>query len=165
MSTNSRIWNRMFTCAFLANFLLCIAQFLVNPLVVTYSKLLGADDVMTGVVTGLYFGVAFVARPFSGPAITKLNKKHIMLFAYIMGFVTNAVYALSGGIPTFVIARVLHGVQFAFIGSLNLTLASDSLPTEKMGSGIGLFGIGGAAATAFAPGLGMLIRDHAATYF
>ena len=154
-----RIWNKMFTCAFIANFFLCVSQFIVNPLVATYADFLGASQVMIGIIAGLYFGVAFAARPFSGPAITKLNKKRIMLFAYTLGMIVNIGYALSGGIPLFVVARILHGIQFAFIGSLNMTLASDSLPSEKMGSGLGLFGVGGATATAIAPTIGLAIRD------
>ena len=155
---NSTIWNRAFTCAFIANFLLCTSQNMVNPLVATYAGYLGATQVMIGVISGLYYGIAFAARPVSGPLITKLNKKHIMLFAYTLGMIVNLGYAAAGGIPLFIVSRVLHGLQFAFIGSLNLTLASDSLPPEKMGSGLGLFGAGGATATAIAPSIGIALR-------
>ena len=161
----SKIWNRMFTCAFIANFLLCISQFIVNPLVATYADYLGAGDVMTGVVSGLYFGIAFAARPVAGPIITKMNKKKIMLFAYTLGFLVNIGYAAARDIPLFIVSRVLHGLQFAFIGSLNLTLASDSLPPEKMGSGLGLFGAGGATATAIAPSIGRALRAWGETNF
>jgi MFS family permease len=153
------IWNRMFTCAFIANFMLCISQFIVNPLVATYADYLGADQVLTGVISGLYFGVAFAARPVSGPVITILNKKKIMIFAYTLGMIVNLGYAFSGGIPLFIVSRILHGIQFAFIGSLNLTLASDSLPAEKMGAGLGIFGVGGATATAIAPTIGIALRS------
>lgn len=149
----------MFTCAFIANFLLCISQFIVNPLVATYADHLGAGQVLTGVISGLYFGVAFAARPVSGPVITILNKKKIMFFAYALGMVVNLGYAFSGDIPLFMVSRILHGIQFAFIGSLNLTLASDSLPAEKMGSGLGIFGLGGATATAIAPTIGIALRS------
>jgi len=155
----STIWNRAFTCAFTANFLLCISQFLINPLVATYADYLGASQVMIGVISGLYYGISFVVRPVSGPLITKMNKKHLMFFANALGVVVNVGYALAGGIPLFIVSRILHGLQFAFIGSLNLTIASDSLPPEKMGSGIGFFGAGGAIATAVAPTIGMALRS------
>jgi MFS family permease len=153
------IWNRVYTCAFVANFLLAVSLFMVNPLVANYAKLLGADEVMIGVLSGLYFGVAFAARPFSGPAIAKLNKKHIMLFAYSLGVIVNVGYAISNGVPVFMASRILHGIEFAFVGSLNMTLASESLPAGKMGSGLGLFGIGGATANSIAPSIGMALRS------
>jgi len=153
------IWNKVYTCAFIANFLLTVSLFMVNPLVANYAKLLGADEVMIGILSGLYFGVAFAARPFSGPAIAKLNKKHIMLFAYTLGVAVNIGYAISNGIPVFMASRILHGIEFAFVGSLNMTLASESLPAGKMGSGLGLFGISGATANSIAPSIGLALRS------
>ncbi|NLM52060.1 MAG: MFS transporter [Firmicutes bacterium] len=156
---NQKIWNKAFTCAFIANFLLCISQFIVNPLVATYADYLGASEVMIGIISGLYFGVSFAARPISGPAITMFHKKKIMIFAYALGVIVNVGYALAGGIPLFIVSRFLHGLQFAFIGSLNYTLASDSLPPKKLASGLGLFGAAGAIATAIAPSIGLALRS------
>ena len=126
------IWNRGFTCAFFANLLLCFSQNTANTLISTYADYLGAGAVLVGAISGLYFGVAFAARPISGPVITILDKKKIMLATYAMGVVTNVAYALAGTVPLFILARILHGLQFAFVGSLNLTIASDSLPREKL---------------------------------
>ena len=153
------IWNRVYTCAFFANLLLCISQHMANTLISTYASFLGAGAVLVGMISGLYFGVAFAARPISGPVITLLDKKKIMLVTYALGVVTNVAYAASGTVPMFILARVLHGLQFAFVGSLNLTIASDSLPPEKLGSGIGVFGIGASLAQAIAPSIGIAIRD------
>ena len=114
---------------------------------------------MIGIISGLYFGVSFAARPISGPTITMFHKKKIMIFAYALGVIVNVGYALAGGIPLFIVSRFLHGLQFAFIGSLNYTLASDSLPPQKLASGLGLFGAGGAIATAIAPSIGLALRS------
>lgn len=161
METKKRttIWNRGYTCAFLANLLLCFSQNTVNPLISTYATWLGAGAVLVGTISGLYFGVAFAARPISGPAITILDKKKLMVATYTLGFLTNIGYALAGSVPVFIAARVVHGLQFAFVGSLNLTIASDNLPREKLGSGIGIFGIGGALATAIGPSIGIAVRN------
>lgn len=155
------IWNRAYTCAFLANLLLCFSQSTVNTLISTYAAWLGAGAVLVGTISGLYFGVAFAARPISGPCITILDKQKLMIVTYALGVISNVAYALAGSVSFFIVARVLHGLQFAFVGSLNLTIASDSLPKEKLGSGIGIFGIGGALATALGPGLGIAVRDWA----
>ncbi len=160
MDTKKRtIWNRGYTCAFFANLLLCFSQNTVNPLISTYATWLGAGAVLVGTISGLYFGVAFAARPISGPAITILDKKKLMIATYTLGFLTNILYAMAGSVPVFITARIIHGLQFAFVGSLNLVIASDSLPREKLGSGIGIFGIGGALATAIGPSIGIAVRD------
>lgn len=153
------IWTRGYTCAFLANMFLCFSQNCANTLISTYAAFLGAGAVMVGTISGLYFGVAFAARPFAGPAITYLDKKKIMIVTYLLGVITNIAYALAGSVSMFVLARILHGLQFAFVGSLNQTIASNSLPKEKLGSGIGFFGVAGALAMTVGPGIGIAVRD------
>ncbi len=161
----TKIWNRAFTCSIIANFLLGISQYIVNPLIATYTDHLGASEFMVGLVSGLYFGVSFAARPFSGPLITKMNKKRIMLFSYAMGAIVNLGYAAARSMPLFIVARVLHGIQFAFIGSLSMTVAADSLPEEKMASGLGLFSAAIAVSMAIAPTIGIALRSWGESTF
>jgi MFS family permease len=65
----------------------------------------------------------------------------------------------------FVVSRILQGFQLAFVGSLVMALASDSLPKSKIGSGIGMLGAGGAIATAIAPSFGLFLRAWGAETF
>lgn len=150
-SAKVTIWNRNFSCAVAANVMLCVAHFSVNTLVATYTSFLGALPVFMGFLTGLFFGVALAMRPVSGPMITKIDKRKLMIAIYILGGVVNLGYALFHSIPAFVVFRVLNGVQYSFVGSLIMTVAANSLPVEKMASGMGIFGIGGAIGTAFGP--------------
>lgn len=154
---NLTVWNKQFTLTFAANVLLCFSQHTVNTLISTYASYLGAGAVTIGMVSGLYFGVSAAARPFSGPIISKLDQRKIMIWIYALGVLTGLVYAFSGDIAMFITARVMHGIEFAFVGSLNLTLASNSLPREKLGTGIGIFGLGAAVATAIGPSMGIAI--------
>jgi MFS family permease len=133
----------------------------VNSLITKYAGFLGAGAGLIGIISGLYFGVACASRPFAGPAITMANKKKLMIWVYIAGVVTNLIYAVAGSVGVFIIARILHGLQFAFVGSLGLTIASDSVPREKLGSAVGLYGAGAALAMALGPGMGVGLRDWA----
>ena len=153
------IWNRTFICCLLANVFLYLGQNIVNPLVTTYAAYIGAGASIIGMISGLYFGVSFAMRPISGPMVTVMDKKKLMIFAFALGVVVNLGYAASRSVGLFVASRVIHGVQFSLIGSLGLTVASDSLPKEKMGSGIGIFGLSGIVGTAFGPSLGLALRE------
>ena len=153
MSPRSTIWTRNFTCAMLANFL-SMSHFSVNTLVATYTKHLGADTVLMGFLTGMFFGVALAIRPISGPLMTKVDKRLLMIFISVLGSVVNIGYALFRTIPAFVFFRFLHGVQYSFVGALIMTVASDALPPERMATGIGVFGIGSAVGQAIGPTIG-----------
>lgn len=148
------IWNRNFICVILANLLLVIGHFSVNTLVATYATFLGAAPVIMGLLTGMFFGISLVMRPISGPMITKMDKRTLLIGVFILGGVVNIGYALFHTIPFFVFFRFLNGVQYSFVGSLIMTLAADSLPPSKMASGMGIYGVGGAVGTAFGPTIG-----------
>ena len=154
------IWSRNFVCALIANFLLAFSHSSVNTLVSTYAVHLGASSVVMGLLTGMFFGVALAMRPVAGPITTKLDKRRLMIFVYTLGCVVNVGYAVFHNITAFVIFRFFNGVQYALVGSLCMTIAGDSLPMQKMASGLGVFGIGSAVATAIAPTVGIMMRDY-----
>ena len=153
------IWSRNFICVLIANTMLSFSHSAVNTLVSTYAVHLGASSVVMGLLTGMFFGVALAMRPVAGPITTKLDKRHLMIFVYALGCIVNIGYAAFHNITSFVIFRFFHGVQYSLVGSLCMTIAGDSLPPQKMASGLGVFGIGGAVATAIAPTIGITLRD------
>lgn len=148
------LWNRNFICTVLVNFLFVLAHFSVNTLVATYTTFLGATPVIMGVLTGLLLGVSLVLKPVAGPMLTRIDKQKLLVGVFVLGAIVNLGYALFHTIPMFAVFRVLHGVQYGFAGSLIMTIAAESLPDEKMASGMGLFGVGGAVGTAFGPSVG-----------
>ena len=153
------IWNRNFVSIFLINAFLGFALSSTNTLVSTYAAFLGASAVLIGALTGMFYAVAFAVRPVSGPVTTKLDKRKLVFLATALGIIVNLGYALTGSLGLFIAFRVVNGVQFSLIGSLAMTIAGDSLPKEKMGSGMGIYGAGGAVSMAIGPSIGIALRD------
>ena len=147
------IWTRGFICILIANVCMSMASFSINTYVTTYVSYLGMGTTLTGLIAGIYYFVAFALRPVSGPLVTMLRKKQLIITVYTGSIFVNLGYALFPTIGMFVVMRFLHGVQLAFQGSLALTIASDSLPPEKMASGIGVYGLSGIVAQALGPGM------------
>jgi len=154
----STVWNRTFICAMACQLFIGLSQSMVNPLVSSYAAYLGAGARLVGLLTGLYFGVSVALRPAAGPALVRLDKKVLLLFTFGMGILVNLMYASFDNIPLFIASRVMHGVQFSLVGSLLVTIAGDSLPKDRLGSGIGLIGVGNALANALGPSIGLAIR-------
>lgn len=153
------IWNRNFICILSTAFMLGIAHFSVNPLVASYAVHLGASAFIMGLLSGLFFGVALSMRPVSGPVITKFDKRKLMMLVFLIGGVANIGYALFDNISAFIAFRLLHGLQYALVGSLTMTLAGDNLPMEKMASGMGIYGLSGSIAMAIGPTIGMHVLN------
>jgi len=91
--------------------------------------------------------------------MTKLDKRTLLILVFIIGAVANLGYALIHTIPAFVAFRFLSGIQFSFVGTLLMALAGDHLPYTRLTSGMGIYGISGAAASAVAPAIGEGLRQ------
>lgn len=143
----------------IANGLLQLSHSSTNSLVSTYATFLGAAPKLMGLLTGMFFGVALAVKPAAGPIQTRSDHRKLIIAVFSIGVVVNAGYAMFHTIPLFVMFRVLHGVQYAFVGSLCMTIAANSLPQEKMASGLGMFGVSSAIAQSIAPQVGLSIRD------
>lgn len=157
MSTTkkSTIWTRNFICMMAANFLMLMSNFSTNTLVSTYATFLGAAPMLMGFLTGLFYGIALAMRPVAGPVQTRVNHRKLLIGVFALGVVVNIGYSLFHSIPMFLAFRVLHGVQYAFYGSLSMTVAADSVPQEKLASGLGFYALSGAVAQAIAPQIGI----------
>jgi Arabinose efflux permease len=142
-----------------------MSQSITNTLVSSYAAILGAGAMLIGLLTGLYFGIAVAMRPFAGPAVVRLDKKKLLIFANSLGILVNFLYGAFNNIPLFIVARVLHGIQFSIIGSLIITIAGDSLPKEKLGSGLGIFGMANVIPTAIGSTVGLAIRTWGTEHF
>ena len=153
------IWTRNFICVLITNCMLVLSHSSVNTLVSTYTTFLGAGPKLMGLLTGLFFGVALAMRPVAGPVTTRIDNRRLMLVVYVLGSFVNLGYALFHSIPAFIVFRVLNGFQYAFVGSLGITIAADSLPKEKMSSGLGIYGVSSAIATSMAPQIGIWLRS------
>ena len=152
------IWTRNFICMMLANFLLLMSNFSTNTLVSSYATFLGAMPTLMGFLTGMFYGISLLMRPVAGPMQTKLNHRKLLIAVFALGCVVNAGYAAFHSIPLFLAFRVLHGVQYAFYGSLAMTVAADSVPKEKLASGLSFYALSGAVAQAIAPQIGINLR-------
>ncbi|MBR5381686.1 MAG: MFS transporter [Oscillospiraceae bacterium] len=153
------IWNRNFICAIIANFLLAMAHTSVNTLASTYAAFLGAEAVLVGALTSIFFGVSVAMRPIAGPLTTRLNNRTLMIVVYILGVLVHVGYTLFNGVGSFLFFRILNGIQYSIIGSLTMKTASDSLPVSKAASGIGVYCISNSAANALGPSAGVIARD------
>lgn len=134
-----KIWNRNFTCVFIACFLSSLASMSVNPLVSTYAKYLDAGPVLIGMMTGLINGVAVLVRPITGPIAAKNDNRMLMILIGVVGVVIYVGYAFLDSVAAFTIFRVINGFQLGLLGSVYLAVASDSLPPSKIGAGISIY--------------------------
>jgi len=152
------IWSRGFVHVLVINLAVSVAQLMVNTLVPKLAVVLGASAVVVGVVSGMFAVTALGVRPVVGPATARVRLNHLLAGTagvMLLAFVT---YAVADSIPVMMAGRLLHGAGMGFLAPVMLALASENLPERRMASGIGVFSLGQAAATAIGPAIGLALQ-------
>lgn len=139
----------------LASFFFLSSPMLVTPLITGFSESVSASAGTMGIIGGLMNLCALFCRPFVGNMADKFSKfKLSFTGAGLMAFAcVGYIFATS---PTvIVLARIINGVGYACCSVCMSIWMSNMLPKEKIGSGMGFYGMMNALGMAIAPAVGV----------
>lgn len=156
----STLWTRNFVILFFANAVIGLGAALTHALLALYCRELGADDSVVGMVSGIFALTALAVRPISGPAIDAWNKKKLYLVTITMNAFCTFGYGISSSIPMIIFFRLLHGIGNGTSAALCLAMATESLPSNKISSGIAVYMLSTVISTAVGPGIGLALAER-----
>lgn len=133
---------------------------MVSTLISSYAVGLGAGLSMAGTVAGVFSMAALLSRPVGGLSCDLFNKRTICIVATAAICLCFAGYAYSANIATMILFRVLHGIAFGISGTANLALVSEIIPEERMGEGLGYFGLGQIMSQVCGPVIGVILKEQ-----
>ncbi|MBC7339201.1 MAG: MFS transporter [Firmicutes bacterium] len=156
-ATRPALWTRDFILASLANLAVFTGFQMLMPTMPVYVEFLGGRETIMGVVTGLFTLSAVGVRPVVGWALDALGRKAVFLFGLAVFVVSALSYAWAPSIAVLLAIRVFHGLGWGCSTTAAGTIAADVIPRERLGEGMGFFGLAGTIAMAVAPALGLFI--------
>ncbi len=163
-----KIWTKDFVNIFILNFVMSMGQFMMSTLIPKYAYSLGAVATIVGMVTGVFAVTALALRPIAGPAMDYFKKNRLLSLAIGLITLSFIVYSMAQSIAMLILARLIHGIGMSISAPLSLALVSNIVPEDKMASGLGIFSLGSAIATAVGPTIGLklsYIIGYNATFF
>jgi len=133
------------------SFWLSMNGFVLLPL---YIQQLGGTEIEIGFVMGLYSGVGIICQPLIGPWVDVIGRRPFMLAGVALNVSASLLAALPGSVPLLALVRVIQGFAFStfFVGAFSYVV--DIIPPARRGWALGIYGVSGFVATAFAPVLG-----------
>lgn len=160
-----RLWTKNFACAFLGNFALFFAFYLLLPILPFYLiEEFNADYALVGWVLASYTLTALITRPFSGFLVDYFPRKPLLLLCYLIFTCFFAGYMVAGTLLFFTILRAAHGFAFGMVTISNSTIAIDVMPASRRNVGIGYFGLSTNIAMAISPTLAIYLHDSQVDY-
>lgn len=130
---------------------------LVNPLIAGYAESLGVTVAMTGVIAALMNGCALVFRPIAGSLADRVSKPGLAIAGAVLMCGSGVGYALATGPMAVAVLRVVNGVGYSVCSVCVSTWFSELVPPERIGAGMGVFGLMNALAMAVAPSVGLAV--------
>ena len=162
MSTNkslyeepTKIWNPGFISVFFVNMMMFFGQQMTNVLIPKYTYSLGGTPVIVGFIASSFAYTALLLKVFAAPAIDTFNKKNILGTAILVMAVAYLGYSLSGSIKSVLAFRLIQGAGQAFSATCCLALATDMLPRDRIGTGIGYYSVAQAVCQSIGPSVGL----------
>ena len=152
-----KLWSGEYIFLLGINLLLAISFYMIAPVLPKYAIQLGASLSLAGIIAGLFSITALVARPFGGLLADRINKKRILFIATSVLSFSAFGYCFSTTIPFLVGFRILHGIAFSISSTAVIALAVSFIPIERLGEGVGYFGLGQILSSAVGPNIGIWV--------
>ena len=155
----NKLWTGSFIRICLVNLFIFVNFHALLPTFPFFVTYLGGDAVTIGLATALFSIASIVSRPFVGWLIDTRGRCTILVLGLIGMALIPMGYFVSAGIAMAVVLRTVHGVFHAASSNASSTWVTDIIPHERMGEGLGMYGLSMAISTAVAPALGLAVMN------
>jgi MFS family permease len=149
------IWSRTFVLLCIVNLFQVTGQMMMTTVIPLYARDMGAASSIVGIVVGSFAVTAILTRPVTSPAFDSFPKKPILFGALALVVVCTFLYGAADSVALLTAVRMLHGLAMGCTGPLALALASEVIPQQRMGSGLGIFSLAQALSQSIGPALGL----------
>ena len=122
-----------------------------------YIDRMGGTAAYAGMLAAVFSVAAAVARLVCGPLIDLTGRVRIMLIGGVVMLVGTIGPAFSTEGFFFVLWRFLQGAGFSAATTASATAADDVLPHERLGEGIGYYGLGQAISMSIGPAIALYL--------
>ncbi|MEF3302818.1 MFS transporter [Paenibacillus sp. GYB003] len=156
-----RLWTRSFVVITLCYFLLFLClQMLLSPLPTYTKERFHPGDFTVSLVTSVFALAAIVARIVTARLMKKVHRNVLLFGGLAVGALATAAYSFADSVQTLLALRVLFGIGFGVGSTIMPTIVSQIIPHDRIGEGIGYFGLSTSLAMSFGPMIGLSMLDE-----
>ncbi|HLQ73474.1 MAG TPA: MFS transporter [Bacillota bacterium] len=152
-----KIWTRDFTFICIANFFVFLGFQMTLPTLPLFIKDLGGSEQFIGIIVGIFTFSALLFRPYAGHALESRGRQFVYMTGLIIFVLSVGSFAFVTSIGFLILMRIVQGVGWGLSTTATGTIATDIIPPERRGEGMGYFGLSGNLALALGPTLGLAL--------
>lgn len=150
----NKLWSKDYLFLITANFFLFFAGCLLLPVLPFTLKQSGVNDFQIGAAIAVFYVTSLLIRTLTSKAAARIGKKTLLLLAMFVFTFAMVGYYLFAGLTMIIILRLVQGLGFGASTTLYGSTVANIVPNERMGEGMGFFGLGISVAFVLGPCLG-----------
>ena len=127
------------------------------PTLPLYVHELGGTDMIIGWVVGSFTFSALLIRPYAGHAVDERGRKPILLAGICLLVLSVGSMAWVGQLLLLLLLRIVQGIGWGMATTASGTVATDLIPPQRRGEGMGYYGLSVNLAMTVGPALGLAI--------
>lgn len=154
------LWTRDFIKICLSSLFLFITYYaLVATLPIYIMETLRGGEREVGLALTSFIIAAVIVRPIAGKWVDELGKKKVALLASALFMVSTFSYVGGASLFFLLALRFVHGISFGFSTTAMAAIATDLVPEQRKGEGIGYYALFMNLAMVIGPFLGLMIMN------
>ena len=157
MNQTSKLWTGSFVGVCLVNFFIFVNFHALLPTFPFFVTYLGGDAQTIGLATALFSIASIISRPFAGRMVDTTGRRTVLTLGLIGMALMPMGYFFAAGIASAIVLRTAHGLFHAASSNASASWVADIVPPQRMGEGIGMYGLSMAISTAVAPAAGLAL--------
>ena len=157
MNQSSKLWTGSFVGICLVNFFIFVNFHALLPTFPFFVTYLGGDAQTIGLATALFSIASIISRPFAGRMVDTTGRRTVLTLGLIGMALMPMGYFFAAGIASAIVLRTAHGLFHAASSNASASWVADIVPPQRMGEGIGMYGLSMAISTAVAPAAGLAL--------
>lgn len=152
-----RLWNRFYILICIVYFFGSMSSYIFSATFSLFIDSLGGSESLIGVMGTAFTLTAAISRLIGGRLSDKIGRRVIAVVGYLIFALGSMLLSLTTDFTLILIIRCVQGMGFAISATAVTAAVIDVVPKERMGEGIGYFGLGASLAQAVGPGLALTI--------
>jgi len=156
----TRLYTPNVKLVLVASFFFLMSPMLINPVIAGFTQSIGASSLLAGLIAGLMNLTSLILRPLAGNLTDRVSKYHLTLVGGCLLVVASLGYSLTTNIVLVVLLRILNGVGYTLCSVCMATWMASLLPPDRIGSGMGIYGLANALGMACGPAISVFLYQH-----
>lgn len=156
-----KLWTKNFLLISSINFLTHIIFYLLMSTIVMYAiEQFHTNQSSAGLVSGVFVLASLIGRIFSAKFLNHFGGKKTLVISLVVFSISMISHLFAMSLLILFILRFIQGVTHGLITTTGSAIVAESIPTSRMGEGIGYYTTAMNIAMAIGPFIGIFLSHH-----